>query len=149
MLLVVLLLVLAAGGVLAVAVLVGEPDLAWLSVLASALGVALLVADRRRLRAGPARGRRTAEPGAGGRDPGEERSNAAAAADPDAEVLVLDELPRYHVRTCEWLGARKTIALRLREARELGFTPCAYCAPNATLAAEVRRSDHRRDSALR
>jgi hypothetical protein len=136
-LLVVLLLVLVAGGVLAGAVVVGKSDLAWLSVLASALGVALLAADRRR-NARP-RERQTAEPGAGGREPGEERSNAAAAADPDAEVLVLDERPRYHVRTCEWLGDRKTIALSLREARELGFTPCARCAPNATLASEVRR----------
>jgi hypothetical protein len=135
-LLVVLVLVLVAGGVLAGAVAAGNPDLAWLSVLASALGVALLVVDRRR-RAAPA-----AESGSpDGREPGEERSNAAGAADPNAEVLVLDERPRYHVRTCEWLGDRKTLGLPLREARELGFTPCSRCAPNATLAAEVRPRD--------
>ncbi|MEU5849941.1 hypothetical protein [Saccharopolyspora shandongensis] len=140
MLLVVLLLVLVAGGVLAGAVAAGEPDLAWLSVLISVVGVALLVADRRRRRAGP-RERPPADPApVDGREPGEERSNAAEAADPDAEVLVLDERPRYHVRTCEWIGDRKTIAVPLREARELGFTPCARCAPNATLAAEVRRA---------
>ncbi|QIZ34076.1 hypothetical protein [Saccharopolyspora sp. ASAGF58] len=138
MLLVVLALVLVAGGVLAGAVVAGEPDLAWLSVLASAVGVGLLVADRRR-RTGAGERPPAASASADGREPGEERSNAAAAADPDAEVLVLDERPRYHVRTCEWLGERKTIALPLREARDLGFTPCARCAPNATLAAEVRR----------
>ncbi|MGI8307555.1 hypothetical protein [Saccharopolyspora hattusasensis] len=138
MLLVVLALVLVAGGVLAGAVVAGEPDLAWLSVLASAVGVGLLVADRRR-RTGAGERPPAAPASADGREPGEERSNAAAAADPDAEVLVLDERPRYHVRTCEWLGERKTIALPLREARDLGFTPCARCAPNATLAAEVRR----------
>jgi hypothetical protein len=132
-LLVVLVLVLVAAGVLAGAVMAGNSDLAWLSVLASVLGVALLVVDRRQ-QAAPAAESRSPD----GREPGEERSNAADAADPDAEVLVLDERPRYHVRTCEWLGDRKTLPLPLREARELGFTPCARCAPNATLAAEVR-----------
>lgn len=140
MLLVVLALVLVAGGVLAGAVVLGEPDLAWLSVLASAVGMGLLVADRRRHRTGTRERPSVASASTDGKEPGEERSNAAAAADPDAEVLVLDERPRYHVRTCEWLGERKTIVLPLREARELGFTPCARCAPNATLAAEVRRA---------
>ncbi|MGW3468155.1 hypothetical protein ACWDKQ_06710 [Saccharopolyspora sp. NPDC000995] len=139
MLFVVLALVLVAGGVLAGAVAAGEPDLAWLSVFASAVGVVLLAADQRRRRTGAGEHPPAASASADGKEPGEERSNAAAAADPDAEVLVLDERPRYHVRTCEWLGERKTIALPLREARDLGFTPCARCAPNATLAAEVRR----------
>ncbi|MCI2420526.1 hypothetical protein MOQ72_24045 [Saccharopolyspora sp. K220] len=135
MLLVVLVLVLVAGGVLAGAVVSDQPDLAWLSVLVSVLGVALLTVDRLRRRSVSARAKPKSDPA----EPGEERSNAAAVADPAAEVLVIDERPRYHVRTCELIGDRKTIALTLREARELGFTPCAHCAPNATLASERRR----------
>ncbi|KAA5831148.1 hypothetical protein ABT337_00040 [Saccharopolyspora hirsuta] len=141
MLLVVLLLVLLAAGVLIAAVVVGDAELAWLSVLASAVAVGLLAADRVRRRRAAAK-RAAAEPPFAdvGEEPAEERSNAAEAARPDAQVLVIDERPRYHVRTCEWIGSRKTIELTLREARELGFTPCALCAPNATIAAEVRRS---------
>ncbi|MGP4018099.1 hypothetical protein [Saccharopolyspora sp. 5N708] len=139
--LVVLVLILAGGGALAGAVNSSQPDLAWLSVLASVLGMALLAVDRFRIRAVPALAKPKPEPGLVviRAEPGEERSNAAALADPDAEVLVIDERPRYHVRTCDWVGDRKTMALVLREARELGFTPCAYCAPNATLASEIRR----------
>ncbi|MGW1677828.1 hypothetical protein [Saccharopolyspora sp. NPDC002376] len=139
MLLVVLLLVLLAAGVLVGAVVGGEAELAWLSALASAVAVGLLAADRvRRRRAAK---QETAEPPFAdvGEEPAEERSNASEVARPDAKVLVIDERPRYHVRTCEWIGSRKTIELTLREARELGFTPCALCAPNATIAAEVRR----------
>nr|WP_218888918.1 hypothetical protein [Saccharopolyspora hordei] len=137
---VVLLLVLLAAGVLVAAVVGGDAELAWLSVLASAVAVGLLVVDRVRSRRRVAQ--ETGEPPFAdvGEEPAEERSNAAEAARPDAEVLVIDERPRYHVRTCEWIGSRKTVTLTLREARELGFTPCALCAPNATIAAEVRRS---------
>ncbi|MDA3643733.1 hypothetical protein LZ318_12180 [Saccharopolyspora indica] len=141
MLLIVLGLVLLAAGVLVGAVVAGDGELAWLSVFASAVAVGLLVADRVRRRREAAK-RDTAEPPFAdvGEEPAEERSNAAEAARPDAQVLVIDERPRYHVRTCEWIGTRKTIKLTLGEARELGFTPCGLCAPNATIAAEVRRS---------
>ncbi|MER7011276.1 hypothetical protein ABT324_07595 [Saccharopolyspora sp. NPDC000359] len=141
MLLVVLLLVLLAAGVLVAAVVGGDAELAWLSVLASVVAVGLLVADRVRRRREAVK-RDAAEPPFAdiGEEPAEERSNAAEAARPDAQVLVIDERPRYHVRTCEWIGSRKTVKLSLREARELGFTPCALCAPNATIAAEVRPS---------
>ncbi|WP_406689148.1 hypothetical protein REH65_23755 [Saccharopolyspora sp. ID03-671] len=144
MLLVVLLLVLVAAATLVAAVLGAGSGFAWISVLASALGAALLVVDRiRARRAGtrPARGgrHRTGQrPGAP--EPAQERSNAAEVADQDAEVVVIDERPRYHVRTCEWLGEAETLSLKLGEARELGFTPCARCAPNATIAVESRRS---------
>ncbi|MDI2028340.1 hypothetical protein QFW96_06950 [Saccharopolyspora sp. TS4A08] len=146
MLLVVLLLVLVAAATLVAAVLGAGSGFAWISVLASALGAALLVVDRIRARRGgarPARGgrHRTGQrPGAPGPEPAQERSNAAEAADQDAEVVVIDERPRYHVRTCEWLGEAETLSLKLGEARELGFTPCARCAPNATIAVESRRS---------
>jgi hypothetical protein len=136
-LLVVLLLVLVAAATLVAAVLGGGSGLAWISVLASVLGAALLIADRISARRGSTK---TAPARPLGAEPGEERSNAAEAADPDAEVVVVDERPRYHVRTCEWLGDAETLPLKLGEARELGFTPCARCAPNATIAAESGRS---------
>ncbi|TWG08767.1 hypothetical protein [Saccharopolyspora dendranthemae] len=138
MLLVVLLLVLVAAATLAVAVLGGGAGFAWISVLASGLGVALLIFDR--IRARRRKKSKTPPAPALGAEPGEERSNAAKSADQDAEVVVVDERPRYHVRTCEWLGEAKTLPLKLGEARELGFTPCARCAPNATIAAEPRQS---------
>ena len=138
MLLVVLLLVLVAAATLAAAVLGGGAGFAWISVLASGLGVALLIFYRIRARR---RKKSTTAPARPlGEEPGEELSNAASSADQDAEVVVVDERPRYHVRTCEWLGEAKTLPLKLGEARELGFTPCARCAPNATIAAEPRRS---------
>jgi len=58
------------------------------------------------------------------------------------EVLVVDEHPRYHVADCTWLTGRETIPLPLDEARTDGFTPCAVCSPDRTLAerARARRS---------
>jgi hypothetical protein len=50
------------------------------------------------------------------------------------EVLVVDEHPRYHVAECSWLAGRETIPLPLDEARTDGFTPCAVCSPDRTLA---------------
>ena len=50
------------------------------------------------------------------------------------EVLVVDEHPRYHVADCAWLAGRETIPLPLDEARTDGFTPCAVCSPDRTLA---------------
>lgn len=132
LLLVVLALAVVAAVTLVGAVFGGGAWLAWLSLLASAFGVALLVYERSRRK--PAR--KTPQ----GAEPGQERSNAAESADPDASVVVIDERPRYHVATCEWVGDSDTIKLSLREARELGFTPCARCAPNATIAAENPRS---------
>ena len=74
-------------------------------------------------------------------EPGIEDTDAADAievADLEAEVVVIDERPRYHLAGCAWVGERPTIALPLREARDLGFTPCAACTPGATLAARSR-----------
>lgn len=62
------------------------------------------------------------------------------APDPDARVLVVDEHPRYHLPECPWLRDRETIRLVFREAQELGFTPCARCAPYATLAGRAASS---------
>jgi len=71
----------------------------------------------------------------------EEPADGAAALEAEAlghEVVVIDERPRYHLAGCAWVGDRQTIPLPVREARELGFTPCAVCTPDARLAARHR-----------
>lgn len=56
-----------------------------------------------------------------------------------AEVLVVDEYPRYHLGACGWLTERQTIPISVSEARDLGFTPCVRCAPDASLLANHRK----------
>ncbi|GAB2920797.1 hypothetical protein GCM10027047_17660 [Rhodococcus aerolatus] len=60
--------------------------------------------------------------------------DGATAAASEAEVLVVDERPRFHVAGCSWLADRETIPLPAREAVDLGFSPCAVCRPVAALA---------------
>lgn len=74
-------------------------------------------------------------------EPDEEPTDASdllAVAGLSAEVRVVDEHPRYHLATCTWLGPRRTIPIPVSEARQLGFTPCARCGPDAVLAARHR-----------
>lgn len=74
--------------------------------------------------------------------PGEEETDAAdllIVSELDVEVVVVDEYPRYHLTDCGWLADRDTIPIEVAEARELGFTPCARCGPDAILAAAHRR----------
>jgi hypothetical protein len=59
--------------------------------------------------------------------------------DLEDEVLVIDEHPRYHLAGCVHVAGRTTIPLPLDEARTDGFTPCAVCAPDSTLAERARR----------
>lgn len=69
-------------------------------------------------------------------EPPEEDSDAADAlrvAELSDEVRVLDERPRYHLAGCSWVGDRFTLPLPVHEARELGFSPCALCAPDSML----------------
>ncbi|ANN18977.1 hypothetical protein SD37_27385 [Amycolatopsis orientalis] len=76
-------------------------------------------------------------------DPGEEKSDPADVAivsELEIEVVVVDEYPRYHVTTCTWLETRDTIPLGIGEARQLGFTPCALCTPDAEIAGQHRDS---------
>lgn len=76
-------------------------------------------------------------------EPGEEETDAAdllTVTDLDDQVVVVDERPRYHLEECGWLGDRATIPLPAREARDLGFTPCAVCTPDRVLAARSRTS---------
>jgi hypothetical protein len=74
-------------------------------------------------------------------EPGEEPTDAAdllVVSDLEAEVRVVDEHPRYHLTSCTWLAGRATIPIEIAEARQLGFTPCAHCGPDAHLAARHR-----------
>ncbi len=74
-------------------------------------------------------------------EPDEEQTDAADVAlvsEAEDQVVVIDERPRYHLITCAWLGSRRTIPLPVREARELGFSPCALCEPDATLVQQLR-----------
>ncbi len=78
-----------------------------------------------------------------GIEPPEEDTDAAdllIVTDLTAEVRVLDERPRYHLAACSWLGSRASLALPVDEARRLGFTPCATCRPDNTLAEAHRTS---------
>lgn len=74
-------------------------------------------------------------------EPDEEQTDAAdvlAVSELDSEVLVIDERPRYHLASCDWLAGRPTMSLPVWEARELGFTPCARCTPDRRLVAQHR-----------
>lgn len=74
-------------------------------------------------------------------EPGEENTDATdvlTVSELSDEVVVIDERPRYHLMVCAWLNGRPTMPLPVSEARELGFTPCALCAPDSTLAARQR-----------
>jgi hypothetical protein len=75
--------------------------------------------------------------GPDGAPPEEPRDADAAAlvAGLEDEVLVVDELPRYHLAGCRSLAGTAVIPLPAREAVELGFTPCAWCTPDRTLSA--------------
>ena len=152
--LVVLTLILAAGGALGAAVVAGQPRWAWGSVVLSVLaGVLLLVGRFRdrgaRSRDGPAPEAADSvegtEPAEGDPDPepAEEDTGATdppAVSDLEATVVVIDQRPRYHLQRCSWLGERETLPLSVWRARELDFTPCARCAPDATLLAAARES---------
>jgi hypothetical protein len=72
-------------------------------------------------------------------EPPEEHSDGAVAqlvAGLDDEVVVVDEQPRYHTADCRGLAAKPVIPLPVREAVELGFTPCGWCSPNRRLAGQ-------------
>lgn len=74
-------------------------------------------------------------------EPGEELTDASdllVVSELDAEVRVVDEHPRYHLVSCSWLVRRATIPIAVSEARQLGFTPCARCGPDARLAGQHR-----------
>lgn len=74
-------------------------------------------------------------------EPGEEDTDAAdllVVYELTDEVLVVDEQPRYHLRHCPWPEHARAERLPVREARELGFTPCDRCRPDKALARKHR-----------
>ncbi|MDQ3761864.1 MAG: hypothetical protein M3460_09220 [Actinomycetota bacterium] len=74
-------------------------------------------------------------------EPGEEETDAAdllVVYELTDEVLVVDEHPRYHLPRCPWPDRARTERLPVREARELGFTPCGRCRPDFVLARKHR-----------
>lgn len=74
--------------------------------------------------------------------PPEEETDAAdllIVCELENQVIVVDEHPRYHLAECGWLGDKDTIPIAVSEARELGFTPCARCGPDALLAGKTRQ----------
>ena len=66
-------------------------------------------------------------------------ADAAAVARLAARVRVIDGRPRYHSDGCLHLLGRESETLPVREAVELGFTPCSQCEPDRALIAEARR----------
>ncbi|AGM08188.1 hypothetical protein [Amycolatopsis keratiniphila] len=180
MLFIVLVLVLAALGLLVAALITANSLWAWISIGLSVVAGLLLLFDwlrrrKKRAAAAPAEEEDPAEedepaedeektpedveqtvlmPAAGelgdaedtpepqqSGDPGEEKSDPADVAvvsELEVEVVVVDEYPRYHVTSCEWLETRDTIPLGIGEARQLGFTPCALCTPDAEIAGNHR-----------
>lgn len=80
-------------------------------------------------------------------EPAEEDVSAPTAlrvVDLDAEVVVVDGRPRYHLDDCPHLDGRETVPLPVAEARESGFTPCSLCKPDATLVTRAARATDER-----
>ena len=163
-----LLCLLAAAGLLAVAVVTGVALWSWASFWASLVAAGVLAlrwllrvraARRPPVLAGAKPGEDAEEDEAVGElaeaatssaeadvDPGEENTDATdllVVSELTAEVLVVDERPRYHLRRCRWLAGKPTIPLGVDEARQLGFTPCARCTPDAVLARRHRAAGTR------
>ncbi|SDZ07818.1 hypothetical protein SAMN05444365_105208 [Micromonospora pattaloongensis] len=65
--------------------------------------------------------------------------DAARVARLLTEVLVVDARPRYHLAGCAHLRDRESEPLPVREAVELGFTPCGRCEPDHALLSDARR----------
>ncbi len=66
-------------------------------------------------------------------------ADAVRVARLDAEVLVVDGRPRYHLADCPHLVGRETEPIPVNEAIELGFSPCGLCRPVDRLAAAAAR----------
>ncbi|MFG2050098.1 hypothetical protein ACGFIW_22040 [Micromonospora sp. NPDC048935] len=65
-------------------------------------------------------------------------AEAARVARLSDAVQVVDGHPRYHLDSCPHLVGRVPETLPVAEAAELGFTPCATCAPATALLADAR-----------
>lgn len=74
-------------------------------------------------------------------EPGEQLvtpAEAARVARLTDDVEVVDGHPRYHLASCPHLVGRVPETLPVAEAAEIGFTPCADCAPATALLADAR-----------
>lgn len=151
---VVTVLLFAAMGLLFAAFSTGHAGLAWGSVALSATVAALIL---RRWRGSWLRRQEAPEDElssvsarddtqlidlqAGDTEPAEEDTDAAdllVVYELTDEVLVIDEHPRYHLASCRCSEQDRCERLPVREARELGFTPCGMCRPDTTLARRHR-----------
>jgi hypothetical protein len=63
--------------------------------------------------------------------------DAERVARMNSTVLVVDGRPRYHLASCVHLVDRESEEISVREAVELGFTPCGVCEPDSALLAEA------------
>ena len=137
-------------------ILTGTTALYWACVAACLVAAVLIFRVWRQLDTPPPATAGEAEPSAPAAGvAGESLAAPAVPADPPVEevevtdlllvvdltdeVLVIDEHPRYHLAGCVHVAGRTTIPLPLDEARTDGFTPCAVCAPDSTLAERARR----------
>ena len=66
-------------------------------------------------------------------------ADAVRVARMDAEVLVVDGRPRYHLADCPHLVGRLTEPIPVNEAVELGFSPCGLCRPVDRLVVAATR----------
>lgn len=64
---------------------------------------------------------------------------AAALMRMDAEVMVVDGRPRFHLGGCVHLVGRSSESLPAYEAVELGFSACSLCRPAQSLLREPTR----------
>ena len=64
-------------------------------------------------------------------------ADAVQVARMDAEVLVVDGRPRYHLPDCPHLVGKLSEGLPVAEAVELGFSPCGLCRPVDRLVAHA------------
>ena len=151
---VVTVLLLAAIGLLVAAFGTGHAGLAWGSVAMSAVVAALIITRwrqswrQRQDTLGDEPSSVSAEGDAqlgdipaDDADPGEEDTDAAdllVVYELAQDVLVIDEHPRYHLANCLCCDQLSAERVPVREARELGFTPCGRCRPDTTLARNYR-----------
>ena len=105
------------------------------SIGASLLAAIMLVLGSRRIAGGAAQA-----------SPDEPAVQPIAADDTartglmDAVVRVVDGRPQFHLADCRHLSGRVSEALPVAEAVELGFSPCAVCAPGNALLADAKRA---------
>lgn len=156
-------LIVTAAGLLVAGLFERSDPLYYGSIVTSGLAAFALIVGARRVAAGadedddfdlgpPAAAEAAARPGQPGPaeidegDPPDEpaeqpvdAADAAAVAQLSNRVYVIDGRPRYHLGQCLHLLGRDRESLPVREAVELGFTPCAQCEPDRSLLATARR----------